>query len=59
MCRRSDQGAGGSFVPPVEENEQALLELLNKDEENFPTLEASAQVKHMHLLRFINDLFRG
>ncbi|XP_017342289.1 OTU domain-containing protein 4 isoform X1 [Ictalurus punctatus] len=41
--RRSDQGAGGSFVPPVEENEQALLELLNKDEENFPTLEASAQ----------------
>ncbi|XP_026776092.3 OTU domain-containing protein 4 isoform X1 [Pangasianodon hypophthalmus] len=41
--RRSDQGAGGLSVLPVEEDEHALLELLNKDEENFPTLEASAQ----------------
>ncbi|MCJ8742049.1 hypothetical protein PDJAM_G00077760 [Pangasius djambal] len=41
--RRSDQGAGGSCVSPVEEDEHALLELLSKDEENFPTLEASAQ----------------
>ncbi|XP_058265410.1 OTU domain-containing protein 4 isoform X2 [Hemibagrus wyckioides] len=41
--RRSDQGAGGLCVSPVEEDEHALLEILNKDEENFPTLEASAQ----------------
>ncbi|KAK3519160.1 hypothetical protein QTP70_020011, partial [Hemibagrus guttatus] len=41
--RRSDQGAGGLCVSLVEEDEHALLEILNKDEENFPTLEASAQ----------------
>ncbi|XP_060793741.1 OTU domain-containing protein 4 isoform X2 [Neoarius graeffei] len=41
--RRSDQGTGGLCVSPVEEDKQALLELLNKDEENFPTLEASVQ----------------
>ncbi|KAF7696315.1 hypothetical protein HF521_006409 [Silurus meridionalis] len=41
--RRSDQGAGGLCASPVRENEDVLLELLNKDEENFPTLEASAQ----------------
>lgn len=36
-------------MSPVKENEQALLELLNKDEENFPTLEASAQVERTPL----------
>ncbi|XP_047663041.1 OTU domain-containing protein 4 isoform X1 [Tachysurus fulvidraco] len=41
--RRSDQGTGSTCVSPVEKDEHALLEILNKDEENFPTLEASSQ----------------
>lgn len=38
-------------MSPVEENEQALLV---KDEENFPTLEASAQVKHKYFVLHTN-----
>lgn len=44
VCRRSDPGTGGYGASPLEED-HALLEFLNKDEENFPSLEASAQVK--------------
>lgn len=49
VCRRKDQGAGGLCISPVEENKQAMLELLNKDEENFPTLEASVQVELLRM----------
>ncbi|KAF5904172.1 OTU domain-containing protein 4 isoform X1, partial [Clarias magur] len=40
--RKSDPGTGG-YSASLEEDDHALLELLNKDEENFPSLEASAQ----------------
>ncbi|XP_072552988.1 OTU domain-containing protein 4 [Salminus brasiliensis] len=41
--RKSDQDIGALGVSPEEEKEFHVLELLQKDENNFPTLEASAQ----------------
>lgn len=41
--RKSDQDVGVLGVSPAEQEELLVLELLHKDENNFPTLEASAQ----------------
>uniref|UniRef100_A0A3B1JQ49 ubiquitinyl hydrolase 1 n=1 Tax=Astyanax mexicanus TaxID=7994 RepID=A0A3B1JQ49_ASTMX len=41
--RKSDQDVGVLGVSPAEEEELLVLELLHKDENNFPSLEASAQ----------------
>ncbi|XP_036448264.1 OTU domain-containing protein 4 isoform X2 [Colossoma macropomum] len=42
--RKSEQDVGVLGVSPAEEEELLVLELLHKDENNFPSLEASAQV---------------
>ncbi|KAL6483769.1 hypothetical protein MHYP_G00086410 [Metynnis hypsauchen] len=41
--RKSEQDVGALGVSPAEKEELLVLELLHKDENNFPSLEASAQ----------------
>ncbi|XP_066529421.1 OTU domain-containing protein 4 isoform X2 [Hoplias malabaricus] len=41
--RKTDPDVGGLGMSPAEEEELLVLELLHKDENNFPSLEASAQ----------------
>lgn len=43
VCRRSDQRSSPVGVLPEEEEESVVLELLHKDEHNFPSLGASPQ----------------